>query len=116
MNLVFNKWDENGNPIPNLSELNNSSDMTNFPFFFNDSNFNIKICRLEDINNEDDFYFIISKNFSYTFYMKNSDIFLPSEIEYYINNFNLKVIFISEHESNKFVDTFMQLLIRKIKK
>lgn len=116
MNLVFNKWDEDGNPIPNLSELNNGSDMTCFPFFFNDSNFNIKICKLEDINNEDKFYFIISKNFSYTFYMKNSDIFLPPEIEYYISNFDLKVIFISEHESNKFVDTFMQLLIRKIKK
>lgn len=116
MNLVFNKWDENGNPIPNLSELNNGGDVVSFPFFFDDSNFNIKICKLEDINKQEKFYFIIAKNYSYKFYIKNSEIFLPKEIEYYIKNFDLKVIFISEHESNKFVDTFIQLLIRKITK
>lgn len=115
MNLVFNKW-EGEIPIPNLSELNNGDDKTTFPFFFNDSSFNIKICKLEDINKEEKFYFIISKNYSYTFYIRNSEIFLPKEIEYYIKNFDLKVIFLSEHESNKFVDTFLQLLIRKIKK
>jgi hypothetical protein len=115
MNLVFNKWNEN-NPVPNLSELNNGGDVVSFPFFFDDSSFNIKICKLEDINKEEKFYFIIAKNYSYKFYIKNSEIFLPKEIEYYIKNFDLKVIFISEHESNKFVDTFMQLLIRKIKK
>jgi hypothetical protein len=116
MNLVFNKWDDEGNPIPNLSELNNGGDTTTFPFFFDDVSFGIKSCTLEDINKEDKFYFIIAKNYSYTFYIKNSDIFLPPEIEHYIKNFDLKVVFISEHESNKFVDTFMQLLIRKIRK
>ncbi len=116
MNLVFNRWDSLGRPMPNLSELNNGGNEVSFPFFFHDANFNIKNCKLENINKEDKFYFIIAKNYSYTFYIKNSDIFLPAEIEYYIKNFDLKIIFISEHESNKFVDTFMQLLIRKIKK
>ncbi len=116
MNLVFNKWDELGNPIPNLSELNTNGDTTSFPFFFNDSNFNIKNCKLEDINEKEKFYFIISYRWGYPFYIKNSDIFLPKEIENYIKNYNLKIVFLSETESNKFIDTFMQLLIRKIRK
>jgi hypothetical protein len=116
MNLVFNKWDEVGNPIPNLSELNSSGDLVSFPFFINDTSFNIKNCKLEDINENETFYFIITKIYSYTFFIKNGDIFLPKEIEDYIKNFNLKIVFLCEHESNKFVDTFMQLLIRKIRK
>jgi hypothetical protein len=116
MNLVFNKWDEVGNPIPNLSELNSGGDLVSFPFFINDTSFNIKNCKLEDINENETFYFIITKIYSYTFFIKNGDIFLPKEIEDYIKNFNLKIVFLCEHESNKFVDTFMQLLIRKIRK
>ena len=116
INLVFNRWDESGNPLPNLSELNNGGEEAAFPFFYNDTSFNIKKCKIEEINQEETFYFIITKIYSYTFYIKNGDIFLPSEISYYIKNYNLKIIFLCEHESNKYVDTFMQLLIRKIKK
>lgn len=116
MNLVFNKWDNNGNPIPNLSELNSSEYYVTFPFFFEDINFNIKSCRLKDINKNETFYFIISYRWSYTFYIKNGEIFLPKEIEEYIKNFDLKVIFLSETESNKFSDVFLNLLIKKIKK
>lgn len=115
MNLVFNKW--NGEtPIPNLSELNNNGDEVSFPFFFNDDRFNIKKCKLEDITPTETFYFIITKIYSYTFFIKNGDIFLPKEIEDYIKNYNLKIVFLCEHESNKFVDTFVHLLIRKIRK
>jgi uncharacterized protein (UPF0248 family) len=116
MNLVFNRWDENNNPLANLSELNTSDECVSFPFFYNDSNFNIKNCKLKDINKNETFYFIITKIYSYTFYIKNGDIFLPKEIEDYIKNYNLKIVFLCEHESNKFIETFMQLLIRKIKK
>ena len=116
MNLVFNRWDENNNPLANLSELNTSDECVSFPFFYNDSNFNIKNCKLEDINKNETFYFIITKIYSYTFYIKNGDIFLPKEIEDYIKNYNLKIVFLCEHESNKFIETFMQLLIKKIKK
>lgn len=116
MNLVFNNWDTNGNPIPNLSELNTAEDVTTFPFFIKDATFNIKKCKLEDINQNEKFYFVITHKFSYTFYIKNGDIFLPKEIEEYIKKYNLKIVFLSEHESNKYIDTFMMLLIRKIKK
>ena len=116
MNLVFNRWDKNGNPLPNFSELNTEYEFSTFPFFLNDENFNIRKCKLEDINQNEKFYFIVTHNTSYTFYIKNGDIFLPKEIEEYIKNYDLKIIFLCEHESNKYIDTFMQLLIRKIKK
>jgi hypothetical protein len=116
MNLVFNRWDDNGNPLPNLSELNTEYNTFLFPFFINDISFNIQKCRLEDINKNEKFYFIITQKFSYSFYIKHGEIFLPKEIEQYIKNYNLKIIFLSEHESNKYVDIFMHLLIKKIKK
>lgn len=116
MNLVFNKWDVDGNPIPNLSELNKYDDDICHPFFFNDARFNVKSRRLEDINQNEKFYFIISNKQPYSFYIKNSEIFLPKEIEYYIKNFDLKIMFISEHESHKHLDIFLQLLIKQIKK
>ena len=116
MNLVFNRWEDSETPLPNLSELNTATDVTSFPFFINDNSFNIRKCTLTEINDKEPFYFIITQKFSYTFYIKNGDIFLPKEIEEYIQNYNLKIIFLCEHESNKYVDTFMSLLIRKIKK
>ena len=113
MNLVFNKWDNNGNPFPNLSELHEGVE---FPFFINDINFNIKKCKPSDINKNEKFYFIITWKASYHFYIRNGDIFLPKEIEKCIDNFDLKVIFLCETESPTNVDIFLQLLIRKIKK
>ena len=116
MNLVFNKWNVYNLPIPNLSELNKDDDDICHPFFFNDATFNIKPCRLDDINKTEKFYFIIANKKPCSFYIKNSEIFLPKEIEYYIENFDLKIVFISEHESHKHPDIFLQLLLRKIKK
>ena len=116
MNLVFNKWDDNGNPIPNLSEINTTTFNFEFPFFLNDNTFNIQKCKLKDINHTENFYFIVSINYSYQLYIVNGEIFLPKEIEYYIKNFDLKIIFLCEHESHKYTDTFMSLLIKKIKK
>jgi len=117
MNLVFNRWDDNGNPLPNLSELDYKMTTPTFhPFFFNDSSFNIKKYKLEDINKEEKFYFIISFNYPYKFYIHNTEIFFPKELEYYIKNYNLKVIFLCEHESHKYVESFVELLNRQIKK
>jgi hypothetical protein len=117
MNLVFNRWDDNGDPLPNLSELDYKMATPTFhPFFFNDSNFNIKKYKLEDINKEEKFYFIISFNYPYKFYIHHTEIFFPKELEYYIKNYNLKVIFLCEHESHKYVESFVELLNRQIKK
>ena len=81
MNLVFNRWDESGNPLPNLSELSYKlPNPTSLPFFIDDVNFNIKKCTLEDINKNETFYFIIAINYSYKFFIQHSEIFIPKEI------------------------------------
>ena len=60
INLVFNRWDDSGEPLPNLSELSsNIPNATVFPFFLNDINFNVRKCKLDDINKNEKFYFII---------------------------------------------------------
>jgi hypothetical protein len=117
MNLVFNRWEDNENPLPNLSESDYKMEGSTFhPFFFNDRSFNIKKYKLEDINETEKFYFIISINYPYKFYIQHSEVFFPEELKYYIKNYNLKIVFLCEHESHKFVDSFVELLIRTIKK
>jgi hypothetical protein len=125
MNLVFDKWDEFGNPLPNLSELNSKDKFAPFPFFIPESDLpdkmgmediTIKKCKPNEINLNEKFYYIISLRFSFLFCIKHSDIFLPKEIQYHIKNNNLKVIFLCEVETHKYYDIFIELLIKKIKK
>ena len=125
MNLVFDKWNEHGYPLPNLSQLNNKNQFALFPFFMAEGDLpdkmgmedtTIKKCKLNEINLNEKFYYIISLRFSLLFCIKNSDIFLPKEIEFHIKNNNLKVIFLSEVETHKYYDIFIELLIKKIKK
>ena len=125
MNLVFDKWDKNGNPLPNLWVLNTKIHYALFPFFMKEGdlpdkmgmeNVEIKKCKIEDVNLSEKFYYIISLRFSFLFCIKNSDIFLPKEIEPHIKNNNLKVIFICELETHKFYDIFVDLLVKKIRK
>ena len=134
MNLVFNIWDKNGNPLPNLTELNtkhqhlfNISEyqFAQFPFFIEEGdlsdkmgmeNVNIKKCKIDEININENFYYIISLRFSFTFCIKKSEIFLPKEIEEYISKYNLKIIFLCELETHKYYDIFIELLLKKIKK
>ena len=134
MNLVFNRWNNLDEPLPNLSELNvknqhlfNISEyqFAQFPFFMNEGDLedkmgmektNIRKCKLDDITTNETFYFIISLRYSLTFSIKKGDIFLPQEIEKYIEDYNLKIIFLSELETHKYYDTFIELLIKKIKR
>ena len=68
MNLVFDKWNNQGNPLPNLSELNNKNEIAEFPFFMEEGylpdkmgmqDIVIKKCKLDEINPNDKFYYII---------------------------------------------------------
>ena len=60
MNLVFDKWDENGNPIPNFNYLNEKvvCDAITYPVFLNDLYLEkpIKHCKIENINKFENFY------------------------------------------------------------
>ena len=123
MNLVFDKWDNLGNPIPNLSELDTKEHFALFPFFMKEGDLSdkmgmdsvfIKKCKVDEINLNEKFYYIISLRFSFLFCIKKGDIYLPKEIEEYIKNYNLKVIFLCELENHKYANVFIQLLLEKI--
>jgi hypothetical protein len=125
MNLVFDKWDDVGNPIPNLSELDTKEQFALFPFFMKEGDLSdkmgmddvfIKKCKVDEINLNEKFYYIISLRFSFLFCIKKGDIYLPKEIEEYIKNYNLKVIFLCELENHKYANVFIKLLSEKIKK
>ena len=125
MNLVFDKWDNTGNAIPNLSELDTKEQFALFPFFMKEGDLSdkmgmddvfIKKCKVDEINLNEKFYYIISLRFSFLFCIKKGDIYLPKQIEEYIKNYNLKVIFLCELENHKYANVFIKLLSEKIKK
>ena len=62
MNFVYEKWDENGNPIPNFFYLNKKEGIRIVPdlSFVDDLGFEtleVKNCRIKDINKNEKFYF-----------------------------------------------------------
>lgn len=121
MNLVFDKWDENGNPIPNLNYLNDEIKIkiVTYPRFINELDIEkskIKQCKLDDINDTENFYYVISYLDECLFFLKNNKILLSDEVKYHITNNNLKVIFISTHETPQNLIPFIVVLRDNIKK
>ena len=105
LNLVFDNWDDSGNPLPNLKNIQNISgnDIT-YPIFFNVikiPDLEIKAFKLNEINKNENFYYVISHICSFDKFFKKDEWVLSSEVEYNIKNNNLKIIFLSEHESYK---------------
>lgn len=119
MNIVFDNWDDKGNPIPNFSYLNEKVvyDAISYPWILDELKINdrVKKYKLSDINKEDNFYYIIQHMYSYLFFLKNSKIGFSEELKYQITNNNLKVIFISPHESPEHLETFIDVLNKMIK-
>ena len=103
LNLVFDKW-ENESPVNNLSHLNEKMGYEgikiNFSFFgMPDDIYKKKFCKLSDIHPSENYYYLISHYCSYNNLFNEDEWELSEEIEYYIKHKNLKVIFLSEHES-----------------
>lgn len=111
LNLVFDKW--NGDePLINLNFLNEKlgNEYLVWPdviFKLKSKGLQIKICTLNDIKLNDNFYYVISHRCSLESIYKYNDENIweiPIEVEECIKNKNLKVIFLSEHESFKGID------------
>lgn len=120
MNLVFDNWDENGNPIPNFIHIENQNRKGNvkLPFFIDDNSMgNIKINykKLQDVNKNEKFYYIISHMLSYGLFLKNNDISFTEEIEYHIKNNEMNIVFLCNHESPEYQKEFIVILNNKIK-
>jgi hypothetical protein len=106
LNLVFDKW--NGDiPLPNLNFLNEKlgGEYLLFPeviFKLESNGLIINKCKLDDVKSDANFYYVISHRcMLHSIYKDNQNNIweLPIEVENYIKYKNLKVIFLSEHES-----------------
>jgi hypothetical protein len=102
LNLVFDKW-ENDSPINNLAHVNKKLGyeglMDLYFFTINDNLYKKNYCKLSDIHPGENYYYMISHSCSYDNLFNENEWEISEEIEYCIKHKNLKVIFLSEHES-----------------
>ena len=118
LNLVFDKWDDNGKPIPNLIFLNEKLNCEAIPnievgapmhFFTNlgkdlvDNNYEKNYCKLSDISPNENYYYIVVHYCSYNNLFNENEWQLSEEVEYCVRNKNFKVI-------QKFLVAFLKQL------
>ena len=114
LNLVFDEWDDKGNPVANLIFLNKMANYELIPnveigsplhFFTNlgkglvNDKYEKKYCKLSDIHPHENYYYVVLHYCSYNYLFNENEWQLSEEVEYFVKNKNLKVIFLSEHES-----------------
>jgi hypothetical protein len=121
LNLVFDKWDDNGNPIANLSEINEQIGgeyIIDLHLLLNLPNPLIKInkCNLSDIQLSENYYYMIAHRCSFESMFNSDGWSINKDVEEYIKNKNLKIVFLSEHESYKDLKTSLINLITLLDK
>ena len=121
LNLVFDKWDDNGNPIANLSEINEQIGgeyIIDLHLLLNLPNPLIKInkCNLSDIQLGENYYYMIAHRCSFESMFNSDGWSINKDVEEYIKNKNLKIVFLSEHESYKDLKTSLTNLITLLDK
>ena len=106
LNLVFDVWDVNNKPVPNLNHLNIKLNgeyiqiphlLVNLP----NPLVNIRKCNLNDVDTRDNYYYVINHLCTYKNIFTEDYWEIPQHIEDCIRNKNLNVIFLNEHESFK---------------
>jgi len=115
LNLVFDKWDGNKH-ITNLSPHEYIYDT--LPYFIRHvRNIDIRFCNMDDINDKEDFYYIISyKQHLYEIITKQDEFFLNDVVVEAVKNKDLKVLLICEHEVNNNEFETLEVLKNEIKK
>jgi hypothetical protein len=106
LNLVFDEW-SGDKPLPNLNFLNEKLGnryllLPDVIFQLKSKGLQIRNCTLNDVELNDNFYYVISHRCALeSIYKHNENNIweLPIEVENCIKYKNLKVIFLSEHES-----------------
>lgn len=113
LNLVFDKWDGD-KPLLNLNFLNEKSGREFIPnvevgsplYFFTNlgkdlkgNNYKKNYCKLSEVSLNENYYYVILHYCSYGNLYNENEWVLSEEVENHIKNKNLKIIFLSEHES-----------------
>jgi len=120
LNLVFDNFDEDGNPIPNGSHITklkavlpneflNKNSLINFNF-----NIKTKLYHINDITNDDIFYYIIGYNTTWLKPVLDETFILSNEAIECCKNKNLKILFVNSHEVNNYEFNVLQQIIKYI--
>ena len=112
INLVFDNFDENGNPIPNGSHIPKlRASLQNE--LINDDNIKSKLHHIDDVTNDDTFFYIIHYHINLNDIIYESFIVSEKAIEC-CKNKNLKIIFVTYHEVNHNEFEVLQQMIKYI--
>ena len=106
LNLVFDNFDEDGNPIPNGSHITKLKATLSNEFLNKNSlrkfNFNIKtkLYHINDITNDDIFYYIVGYTTIHLKTILDDTFILSNKAIEFCKNKNLKILFVNFHEVN----------------
>jgi hypothetical protein len=118
LNLVYQKLNEYGKPIPNLYDINEKKGyelVTPFQVLSKKKlPFEVKYRAIDEVNVDEKFYFIINHNTSIDNFINGDDWEIPHDIEECVRNKNLNIIFISEWESYYGLEDTIKNLMRII--
>lgn len=107
LNLVFDNWNEFNEPLPNLNHLNkklnaNALWLPDIILILGYHDFKINKCKLNEVNTDQNYYYVIThrRSFEDLWINHNENVWeISDEIEDLVRYKNLKIIFLSEHES-----------------
>jgi hypothetical protein len=121
LNLVFDVWDNNNNPVPNLNHLNIKLEgeyiqiphlLVNLP----NPLVTTRKCNLNDINGSGRFFYVINHLCAYENLFNEDEWVIPQHIEDCVRNKNLNIIFLNEHESFKSIEVTLRNLTTLLRK
>jgi len=111
-NLVFDNFDENGNPIPNGSDiLKLGSKLRDWNWIVNKSNLNQKFYNIDDVTTDETFCYIISYSSNDLKTILDNTFIVSNKAIECCKNKNLKIVFINFQEvNNKEFDALQQII------
>jgi hypothetical protein len=121
LNLVFDVWDGDNNPVPNLSHLNIKLEgeyiqiphlLVNLP----NPLVTVRKCNLNDVNSDGRFFYVINHLCAYENLFNENGWQIPQHIENCVRDKNLNIIFFNEHESFKSIEVTLRNLTTLLRK
>jgi hypothetical protein len=114
INLVFDNFDVDGNPIPNADHQPSLS--SSYPGFLHNTDIFIKNCKIEDVNNTENFYYFINYGGGDLGSLIDKELVISPEAIKACKDNNLKIVFIMFSEVNGDEYNTLNKLINFIKK
>ena len=114
INLVFDNFDDDGNPIPNAHHQPSLS--SSYPGFLHNTDIFIKNCKIEDVNDNESFYYFINYNGGDLGLLLDKELIISNNAIKACKNKNLKIVFTMFSEVNGNEYNTLKKLINFIKK